>query len=118
MDQIDWTLVVSVVATVVAVLSAVYAYTQARHLAGSGFKASEDLKADLVTLLAALRSLIYKGISASQDGKPRNISLELERVREFQTSPSGHALAALAAERGSGDGADGYNGPCLRTPDR
>jgi hypothetical protein len=106
MSTDDLSVVVAVVAIVVSVVSAIHTFSQSRHLASSGFKAAEDLKVDLVTLLAALRSITYKGIAASQDGKPRDISQELERVREFQTSPSGYALAALAAERGAGDGAD------------
>jgi hypothetical protein len=102
MSAEGWSVVVAGVAIVVSVGSAIYTFWQSRHLAGSGFKAAEDLKADLVALLAALRSIIYKGISSSQDNKSRDISVELKRVREFQTSPSGYALAALAAERGAG----------------
>lgn len=102
----EWSLVVAVVAIVVSVASSAYTFLQSRHLAGSGFKAAEDLKVDLVTLLAALRSIVYKGIAASQDGNPRDLSLELEQVRQFQTSPSGYALAALAAEQGTADGSD------------
>lgn len=98
----DWSVVVAVVAVVVAGGSAVYTVRHSRRLASSGFKTAEDLKVDLVALLAALRSAIYKGIAASQDNKPRDVSVELERIRAFQASPSGYALAALAAERGSG----------------
>jgi hypothetical protein len=94
------------VAVVVSASSAIYTFRQSRQLASSGFKTAEDLKVDLVALLAALRSSIYKGIAASEKNEPKDVSVELERIRGFQTSPSGYALAALAAERGSGSDPD------------
>lgn len=101
-----WAVVVAVVSLAVAGTAAFYTYRQTRHLAGSGFKTAEDLKVDIVALLAALRSVIYKGIAASQDDRSRDVSSELERLRDFQTSPSGYALGAFAAERGSGTSED------------
>lgn len=109
MDADMGMLVVTVIATLLSVGSAIYTFRQSQHLAGSGFRAAEDLKSDLVALLAALRSITYKGTAASQDNLPRDITMELERVREFQTSPSGYALSALAAERGSGNAPDSGN---------
>lgn len=106
MDADSGMLIVTIVATLLSVGSAIYTFRQSQHLASSGFKAAEDLKSDLVALLAALRSITYKGTVASQDNLSRDIGSELARVRDFQTSPSGYALSALAAERGSGTGAD------------
>jgi hypothetical protein len=103
MNGSDWVAVAAIVVSAGVGMYVLWATSrQSRRLAGSGFKTVEDLKVDLVALLAALRSAIYKGIAADQSGEPQDVSHELERIRAFQTSPSGYALAALAAKRGSG----------------
>lgn len=103
MNGSDWVAVAAILVSAGVGVYVLWASSrQSRRLAGSGFRTVEDLKVDLIALLAALRSAIYKGIAAAESNEPRDVSHELERIRTFQTSPSGYALAALAAKRGSG----------------
>jgi hypothetical protein len=96
-----WAVVVAVVAVVVSAVAAWYTTQKSRETATAGFRAGEDIKADLVALIAALRSLILKGIQSSQDDEYLDVQADLEAVRRFQTSGSGLGLSLLAAERGS-----------------
>jgi hypothetical protein len=97
----SWAVVVAVVAVVASAISAWYTVKKSTEAVTAGFRASEDVKADLVGLIAALRSLILKGIQSDQDGKYRDVQADIEAVRRFQTSPSGLGLSLLAAKRGS-----------------
>jgi len=76
-------------------------------VAESGFKAEEQFKADLVTLLAALRSIIVKGALNAAGSTPLSVEKEINTIRDFQASTSGLALAAWAARQGNiGDSED------------
>jgi hypothetical protein len=101
MSSGSWAVVVAIVAVAVSAAAAWYTTQKGRELATAGFRAGEDMKADLVALIAALRSLILKGIQSSQDGEYRDVRADVEAVRRFQNSPSGLGLSLLAAERGS-----------------
>ena len=94
-----WAVVVAGVAVVVSAATAWYTTKKDREIATAGFRVGEDMTADLAALIAALRSLILKGIQSSQDKEYRDVRADLEAVRQFQTSPSGLGLSLLAAER-------------------
>jgi hypothetical protein len=95
------------VVSVIALLVGLYASRVARQVEESGFKAEEQFKADLVTLLSALRSIIVKGALNAADSAPLSVEKEIDTIRTFQASTSGLALAAWAARQGSiGDSKD------------
>lgn len=86
--------------SVVALFVGLYAARVARQVEESGFKAEEQFKADLVTLLSALRSIIVKGAMNAAASTPLSIEKEIDTIRTFQASTSGLALAAWAARQG------------------
>ncbi len=94
----------AIAALIVSIVAIIITSYVARLVGGSGFRAQEQLKIDLVNLLAALRSTIIKGIAASQDDCPRSLTSEIAVFSNFQTSVSGIALAGWAAEKGVGEG--------------
>lgn len=99
-------IIAAFVVSVIALFVGLYASHVARQVEESGFKAEEQFKADLVTLLSALRSIIVKGALTSSS-TPLSVEKEIDTIRTFQASTSGLALATWAARQGSiGDSED------------
>ena len=99
--------IAALLVSVIALFVGLYASRVARQVEESGFKAEEQFKADLVTLLSALRSIIVKGAMNAAASTPLSVEKEIDTIRTFQASTSGLALAAWAARQGSiGDSKD------------
>jgi hypothetical protein len=106
---------IAIVAVLVSIATAAHAAHVARELGGSGFKAEEQLKTDLVNLLSALRGLTAKGALAGDNGVYRQVNEELTVIRSFASSTSGFGLMALAAQRGREGASDDENAGRWRT---
>lgn len=95
--------VISIISAVIAILSAISSARTSYQVNGSGFKASQALLTDLVTLLAAIRSIAYKAALTRGGGSKTLLPIETElaALRNFLTSTSGLALCLYAGKQGS-----------------
>lgn len=94
---------ISIVSAVIAILSAISSARTSYQINGSGFKASQALLTDLVTLLSAIRSIAFKAAMVMGEGRktPIPIETELTTLRTFLTNTSGLALSLYAGKVGS-----------------
>jgi hypothetical protein len=94
---------ISIVSAVIAILSAISSARTSYQINGSGFKASQALLTDLVTLLSAIRSIAFKAAMVMGEGRkiPIPIETEIDTLRTFLTSTSGLALSMYAGKVGS-----------------
>jgi hypothetical protein len=100
--------VISIASAVIAILSGISSARTSYQVNGSGFKASQALLTDFVTLLAAIRSIAYKAALVMGGGSkvPIPIDTELAVLRTFLTSTSGLALCLYAGKAGAIGGSD------------
>jgi hypothetical protein len=94
-------IIAAFVVSVIALFVGLYASHVARQVEESGFKAEEQFKADLVSLLSSLRSIIVKGALNAASPTALSVEKEIDTIRTFQASTSGLALSTWAARQGS-----------------
>ena len=108
------TLILSIIAILISLSSALYTGFLSEKLSSSDYKAKEQVKADTARLLSSLRSMMHKGALSSTTKDEIDISYEKNAISEFLTSQTGLAYYAWVDEKSSEADAKGRTGELWR----
>ena len=93
------TILISTAAIIISIYSNNLVIKTTKEIATSEFRAVEQVKSDTVKLISAFRSLILKGVWATQGVKNQQIEHELQIIREFMLGTTGLAYHSWVAHK-------------------